>query len=49
MLDTSPKSPEEQKLLDQLLLQQGVWYKTQRLFVVLFFQGRGKKRLLLIS
>lgn len=43
MLDVRPKSPEEQKLLDQRPPQQGVRYKTQGLFVALLSQGRGKK------
>lgn len=42
MLDMRLKSPEQQKLLDQLLPQQGVRYKTQGLFVALLFQGRKK-------
>lgn len=48
MLDVRPKSPEEQKLLDQLPPQQGVRYKTQGLFVALLFQRRGKKPAALI-
>lgn len=43
MLDVRPKSPEEQKLLDQLPPQQGVRYKTQGLFVALLFSKKGKK------
>ena len=44
MLGVRPKSPEEQKLLDQLPPRQEVRYRTQRLFADLLFQGRGKKQ-----
>ena len=46
MLGVRPKSPEKQKLLDQLPPRRGVRYKTQGLFAVLLFQGRGKNSLL---